>query len=377
MKINKGFKIEIYPTKEQEYKINQFMNARVASWNFGINIQKERLSRDLKLLTLAELKESFMEELKINEKLSWIKEDGVPDHLFHFSLRDVNTAFNRYLKKISDIPKYKSSKAVRKSFVQRNDMKQHTDTKVQINKIGKIECNQEQLERLKETEGKKVRPTVSYDGLNYYFSVSVETETEYLNKPRTEPLGIDLGIRDLMYLSNGETVTVDEREIRHLHRREKLLAKKLGRAYSELGHKVKSENLKKLEKEKLKVNKKIRDYRGDKVYKAVSYIVNKNPEYIVMEDLNVSGMRMNKNLSRSMNQNYFRFIRDQMEYKCHIHGVPFYLADRFFPSTKLCSRCGERNDPKTSKVYNCNSCKLRIDRDLNASINLREYPNIK
>lgn len=377
MKVNKGYKIVIYPTKEQERKIHQFMNARIVSWNFGLEKQSELLERNDSLLTLSELKDLFKKELETNSKYQWIKEEGVPFHLFHFSLRDLNTAFNRYLKKKSKYPKFKSTRDTYKSFVQRNDMKQFQKDKVQINKIGKVSCNEEQLDRMKNVRGKYVIPTISYDGLNYHYSVSIETDYTPINKPKTDPIGIDLGVRDLIHLSNGESLVVSEKEISHLLRREKLLAKKLGRAYQRTRGEGKSKNLIKLEKDKLKVNKKIRDYRNDKIYKAVSHIISKNPEYVVMEDLNVSGMRMNKPLSRSLNDNYFRFIRDQVEYKCNIHGIPFYLADRYYPSTKLCSGCGTKNYPGNSKMYECESCGLEIDRDLNAAINLREYPNKK
>lgn len=372
--VNYGFKVKLYPTKEQEKKIIAFMNARIASWNYGLEVQNGRLEKGEKLINLSELKDMFKKAMETEERYQWIIEEGVPFHLFHFSLRDVNTAYNRYLKKISKRPNFKSVKQRKKSFVQRNDMKQVHKDKIQINKIGRIECDQHQLRRFAHLEGKKVIPTISYDGLDFYYSVSIEKEITPLEVEKTEPLGIDLGIRDLLHMSDGTVVKGVEGDISHLIRRRELLSKRLGRLYKDTDKNDKSQNLKKLEEGLLKVNKKISNYLESHIYQEVSKIINRNPEYIVLEDLKVSSMVKNKNLSYSLNQSKFRFIRDQIEYKCGIHGIPLYLAPSKYPSTKTCSRCGERNDPKTSKIYKCDKCELEIDRDLNASLNLKNYP---
>lgn len=372
--VNQGFKIKLYPTKEQEHKLISFMNARIKSWNYGVEIQDRQLEKEEPLLNLKELKENFSNELKTNPEYFWITEEGVPFHLFHFSLRDVNTAYNRYLKGISNRPKYKSVKDRKKSFVQRNDMKQVNKGKVQVNKIGSIACNQHQLSRVSRLEGKKVLPTLTYDGMDFYYSVSVETAVVNLNTPITEPIGIDVGIRDLMYVSDGTVVRSNLSDITHLLRRRQLLSQKIGRAYSNTSKGNKSNNLKKLEEKLLVVNKQISDYQNTHIYQEIASIIGKNPEYVVMEELKVSNMIKNKNLAKSLNQAKFRFIRDQVAYKCLVHGIPFYLASPKFPSTKLCSGCGSYNDPKTSKTYKCLSCGLVIDRDYNASINLKNYP---
>jgi putative transposase len=103
--------------------------------------------------------------------------------------------------------------------------------------------------------------------------------------------------------------------------------------------------------------------------------VKTNPEYIVIEDLNVMGMLKNKHLSKAIQeQNFYEFKR-QLDYKCKWYGVELIIADRFYPSSKTCSSCGNvKKDLKLSdRVYKCEKCGLEIDRDLNASINLREY----
>lgn len=368
-KTHYGYKIKIYPTKEQEKKINLFIDARRAMWNLGVEVQLERLNSQENILKLVDLKKEVSTMLK-GDAYRWIADNGVPGHMLHFTLSDVNTAFNRYLKKISDKPRFKNKDSYPKSFVQRNDMKQFSRDCVQINKIGKVSCDLHQLERAISRDGKIVRPTISYDGVNYYFSVVIESDITILSATKTEPIGIDLGIRTLMTLSDGREYSIDYEPIKHLIRRKHLISKKLGRAYQK---ETKSNNTKKLEKELLQVNKKISNYQNTAIYKMISDIVSANPEYVAMENLSLSNMVKNKNLSKSLNEAKFRFIRDQMEYKCKVYGIPFYLVGSKFPSTKKCSCCGERNDPKTSKVYKCSYCGTVIDRDLNASINIRDH----
>jgi len=367
-KTHYGYKIKLYPTKEQKEKIGIFIDARRAMWNLGVEVQTARLESQEKILKLTELKKEVSTRLK-SEQYAWVNGNGVPSHMLHFTLSDVNTAFNRYLKKISDKPRFRDKKSYPKSFVQRNDMKQFSRDCVQINKIGRVSCDLHQLNRVLSREGKAVRPTVSYDGVNYYFSIVIESEVSTIDSPKSEPIGIDLGIRTLMTLSDGSEYNIDYEPIKHLVRRKHLISKKLGRAYQQ---ETKSKNTLKLEKELLRVNKKISNYQNTAIYKMISDIVGTNPRYVAMENLSLSNMVKNKNLSKKLNEAKFRFIRDQLEYKCKIHGIPFYLVGAKFPSTKKCSNCGERNDPKTSKVYKCSHCGLVIDRDLNASINIRD-----
>lgn len=367
-KAHYGYRVRIYPTKEQSERIDVFIDARRAIWNLGVEIQSSLLRNQESILKLVDLKKEVSERLKEPE-YEWLSRYGVPSHMNHFTLSDVNTAYNRYLKKISDIPRFKSKNSYPKSFVQRNDMKQFSRDCIQINKIGKIHCDLHQLERAQGREGKVARPTISYDGVNYYFSVVIESEVVNSINPESEPIGIDVGIRTLLTLSNGKEYNIDYEPIKHLIRRKSLISKRLGRAYQKT---EKSKNTMKLEKELLQVNKKISDYQNTHIYKMVSDIMKTNPKYVAMENLNLKNMVKNRNLSKKLNEAKFRFVRDQVEYQCRIHGIPFYLVGSKFPSTKQCSSCKTRNDPKTSKTYKCSSCGLVIDRDLNASINIRD-----
>ncbi|MDN6424137.1 MAG: RNA-guided endonuclease TnpB family protein, partial [Tetragenococcus koreensis] len=108
------------------------------------------------------------------------------------------------------------------------------------------------------------------------------------------------------------------------------------------------------------------------INKQISYIISTKPKAIVMEDLAVSHMLKNRHVARQLERAKFRYIRDQFQYKCERAGIDFMLADRWYPSSKICSYCGVKNKlGKGQRTYKCKECGLEIDRDLNASINLK------
>ena len=106
----------------------------------------------------------------------------------------------------------------------------------------------------------------------------------------------------------------------------------------------------------------------------ISEIINRKPRFICIEDLNVSGMMKNRHLSKAVQEQRFFWFRKQLEYKCSDKGIQLIVADRFYPSSKLCSCCGNiKKDLKLSdRVYRC-ECGNMIDRDFQASINLKTY----
>ena len=121
--------------------------------------------------------------------------------------------------------------------------------------------------------------------------------------------------------------------------------------------------------------RKLSSIRLNHVHQATSHIVNQLPKGVVIEDLNVRGMMKNKYLAKHIQNSMFYEFRRQLEYKCSEYGIQLVIADRFYPSSKVCSCCGFiKSDLKLNdRVYRCNSCGLEIDRDLNAAENLANY----
>lgn len=123
------------------------------------------------------------------------------------------------------------------------------------------------------------------------------------------------------------------------------------------------------------LHKKLADIRKNHLHQTTAEIVKTKPCRVVMEDLNVSGMMKNKHLSKAVaEQGFYEFIR-QIKYKCEWKGIEFVQADRFYPSSRMCSTCGNlKRDLKLSdRIYICAECGMTMDRDLNAAVNLSNY----
>ncbi|MGO1041905.1 RNA-guided endonuclease InsQ/TnpB family protein, partial [Clostridioides difficile] len=137
---------------------------------------------------------------------------------------------------------------------------------------------------------------------------------------------------------------------------------------------VKTKNIIKLEKQIQQVHRRLANIRNNYLHQTTTNIVKTKPYRVVIEDLAVSNMMKNKHLSKAISKQGFYEFRRQLEYKCKLRGIELVVSDRFYPSSKTCSQCGEiKKDLKLKdRLYKC-ECGLTIDRDLNASINLSKY----
>ena len=133
-------------------------------------------------------------------------------------------------------------------------------------------------------------------------------------------------------------------------------------------------NIIKREKELLKTFKRLTNIRRNHLHQTTSDIIKRKPNFICMENLNVSGMMKNKHLSKVVQEQSFYEFRRQIKYKSAWNNVTVIIADRFFPNSKLCSSCGHiKQDLKLSdRKYHCD-CGNIIDRDFQASLNLKSY----
>ncbi|RDY22372.1 transposase, partial [Romboutsia maritimum] len=176
------------------------------------------------------------------------------------------------------------------------------------------------------------------------------------------------------------------KEVKRLNKKLKRLQRQISRKYDMLksgttfkkGEKLtKTQNIIKLEKQIKLVHKRISDIRLNHIHQTTNTIVKTKPCRVVAEDLNVRGMLKNKHLSKSISEQCFNKFITILEYKCKWSGIEFIKADRFFPSSKMCSCCGTiKKDLKLKdRTYICSNkkCNLVIDRDKNASINLANY----
>ena len=230
------------------------------------------------------------------------------------------------------------------------------------------------------TDCKYLNPRFTYDGLYWYVSVGVEVDDNTENIPQSnEGIGIDLGIKDLAVCSDGNTyknINKTQR-VKKLEKKKRRLQRSVSRKYNKNkkgGNYCKTSNIIKREKELLKIIKRLTNIRHNYLHQTTSEIIKRKPSFICIEDLNVSGMIKNRHLSEAIQQQGLYEFRRQIEYKARWNNIPVIIADRFFPSSKMCSCCGKiKKDLKLSdRVYKC-ECGNIINRDFQASLNLKKY----
>lgn len=224
---------------------------------------------------------------------------------------------------------------------------------------------------------KKQVATISFDGKYWYLSYTEDIEVQVTNLPDyTEGVGIDLGVKTLATISDGTVVPNIKtfRRVRILNKRLKRLQRKVSRKYliNKCNKHNKTKNIIKLEREIKLIHRSLRNIRINHIRKFVSDLVKKQPQYIAIEDLNVKGMMKNKHLAKDILNCSFYTIREHLIRKATERHIAVRLVDRFYPSSKTCSNCGsyKKNLRLNQRVYRCNNCQEKIDRDFNASLNI-------
>jgi transposase, IS605 orfB family len=249
--------------------------------------------------------------------------------------------------------------------------------KLQIPTIGEVRFGSVRLDF--DLSCKKQVAYISFDGKYWYLTYVEDVELTTSELPEyTDGIGIDLGITPLATMSDGTIVPNIKtfRRVRILEKRLKRLQRKLSRKYliNKCNKHNKTKNIIKLERQIKLIYRSIRNIRINHIRKFVSELVKKQPQYIAIEDLNVKGMLKNKYLSRDIVNCSFYTIREQLIRKAKERHIVVRLVDRFYPSSKTCSNCGGyKVDLKLSqRVYRCEHCKVQIDRDFNASLNIAQ-----
>ena len=247
--------------------------------------------------------------------------------------------------------------------------------KLQIPTIGDVEFGS--IRTGFDLSCKKQIANISFDGKYWYLSYTEDVETSAGNLPYyTDGIGIDFGIKTLVTVSDGTKIPNIKtfRRVRILNKRLKRLQRKVSRKYriNKCNKHNKTKNIIKLERQIKLIHRSLRNIRINHIRKFVSELVKKQPQYIAIEDLNVKGMMKNKHLAKDIANCSFYTIREHLIRKATERCIAVRLVNRFYPSSKTCSNCGSyKKDLKlTQRVYHCNNCKEKIDRDFNASLNI-------
>ena len=374
----KGFKTMIYPTKEQADKIIKFCNASRFAYNWAIALEEENYKNGGKFISGYDLTKRFT-QFKKQEGNEWLKE--ISGRALKVAILNAATSYDNFFKGKSKHPKFKSKKRSKMSCATHEGTTIIERKRIRCEKLGWIASHKHNIPIGEDV--KYYNPKLSFDGDNFWFSVSVEINNYYDNdKEKTEPIGIDLGIKTLAVCSNGKSYK--KPNIKKHKKKLKRLQRKVSRQYQKMldeskETKVKfseihkSKNLLKLESNIRKEYRKINSILTTNIHTITSELVKLNPSSIVIEDLNVKGMMKNKHLSEKIKEAKFYEFRRQLEYKCKWNNVNLIIADRWYPSSKLCSSCGNRKKKLSLKerIYVCEECGCVIDRDYNASLNLK------
>lgn len=374
----------LVPNNKQKTKLFRYASTFRFAYNWTLGREKENYENGGRFISDGDLRKEFT-QLKKTEEYSWLNE--ISNNVTKQAIKDACNAYKRFFKGYSKFPKFKSRKHSTPSFFQDNVKIQFTDTHVKVegfavskkknkqklNWIKLAECGRIPTKNVKYTN-----PRIKYDGLNWYITVGVEYE-EYTCLPTNEAIGIDLGIKDLAICSDGNTYKNMNKtqKVKKLEKRKRRLQRSISRSYekNKKGESYcKTDNVIKKEKKLLRLNRRLTNIRHDHLHKTTSEIIKRKPSFICIEDLNISGMMKNKHLSKVVQQQGFYEFRRQIEYKSAWNTIPVVIADRFFPSSKLCSCCGNiKKDLKLSdRIYKC-ECGNVIDRDYQAALNLKKY----
>lgn len=387
MKLYKAYKVEINPTSKQLQKINQSLG--VCRWLYNNYLAKNKELYQMYKDGLIDKKESFMSandfdkfvnnKLKTLDQYKWINECGSKAR--KKAICNAETAFKRFFKGLAGFPRFKKKgKSDIGLYFPKNNK---TDWKVERHRINIPTLKWVQLKEFGYVpiNAKVVNGTVTEKNGRYYVSVVCDIEEQYKEMNIREPIGVDLGIKDFAICSNGITFKNINKtnRIRKIEKKLKREQRKLSRKYEINKEKIKKGEAtrKNIDKQRLKVAKlyeRLTNIRTDYVNKTVSTIIQQKPRWITIEDLNVKGMMKNKHLSKAIAQQKFYEFRVKLTNKCNENNIELRQVDRFYPSSKTCSCCGSiKNDLSLSdRVYICKVCGLVMDRDLNASINLRD-----
>lgn len=375
----KSFKTEINPTKEQIIKINKTIGTCRYIYNFYIAYNKQLYEEKKEFISGKSFSVWFNNEyIPNNPDKKWIK--AVSSKSIKKSIEDGYTAFLNFFKHKSNFPKFKkkNDSNVKMYFVKNNIKdclcERH---RIKVPTLGWIRLKEKGYIPTSKDSFIIKSGTVSYKAGRYYVSVLIDMPEQNKQNNNNPGIGIDLGLKDFAICSNG-SIYQNINKTNNIRK----IEKKLRREQRKLSRKIisikKGESTQKnFVKQKLKVQKlyqRLTNIRTDYLNKTINSIVKTKPSFIVIEDLNVSGMMKNRHLSKAVAQQKFFEFKTKLVNKCKENNIELRVVDRWYPSSKLCHDCGHINkDLKLSdRVYRCSECGYVEDRDINASLNLRD-----
>ena len=372
----------LLPNNKQKTKLFLYANTSRYVYNWAIERERSNYKDGNKFISDYELRKEFT-QLKKQEGYVWLS--NISNDAMKQSIKDACDAYKKFFKGISKYPRFKSRKFSTPSFYQDNVKIRFTETHVKVEGFASsLKRNKQKLNWIRLAEHNRIptnckyyNPRIKYDGLNWYITVGVNYD-DCTNEPKNNGIGIDLGIKNLAICSDGNVYKNinKSKKIKRLEKKKRRLQRSISRKIKNSERKGRQTcNTVKAKKKFLKVSHKLTNIRHNYLHQTTSSIVKREPSFICIEDLNVSGMMKNRHLSKAVQQQCFYEFRRQIEYKAAWNNIKIVIADRFYPSSKTCYCCGTiKKDLKLSdRIYKCECCGNVIDRDYQAALNLKQY----
>ena len=368
-----GFKICLFPNKTQEEILFKFVNHTRGLWNLLLAESKNYYNLYKKQVDFNYLYRFYQKQKETDNK--WLKE--IPEASAKQVCKDLIEAYKRVWKSGFGFPKFKKKGKCKESFYQRTDKLRFIGKNyVKITGLKSyIKCNRGYLDLPFDDF---CNPRVSYDGKHWYLSFSYQG-IFYENREVLSPgIGIDAGLKNFITVSNGEVLGNynNFENIRKLESRIKILQQVVSRKYeiNRQGNRyIKTKNITKLEKKIRLLKRKVSNIKLTCLHNYTSYLVRTKPEFIAVETLAVKEMKEADNdLSKEMQKvAWYEFFR-QLKYKSDYMEIPMFYIDKYFPSSKRCSLCGNilSSLKLSDRMYECPVCTNKLDRDLNAALNI-------
>jgi len=361
----KTYKYRIYPNKEQQTLLEKHFGSCRFIYNYILALHNNRYQAEKAKWN----KYDYIKHITVLKKeYEWLKE--INSQSLQQVIIDLDGGFKNFFQKRARFPKFKSKHKSRYAF----RVPQHL----------RVDFEQKRVYFPKFKEGIRCKFHRGFEGIiktatvsktksgKYYISIIVEDGRlvkSIKRKPtKKNSIGIDVGIKDFANLSDGTKV---------LNPEIKKYNKKIERLHRKLSRKQKgSKNRQKVKIKLAKLYEKVNNIKTDFLHKLTHQIVNESQiDYVFVEDLNVRGMLKNHKLARSISAASWNRFYTYLKYKTEWAGKHLNKIGRFFPSSKMCSVCGYKNDELTLKDRNwiCPECGTEHDRDLNAAINIRNF----
>ena len=368
MKIHRAYKFRLYPTKEQVVYIRKTFGCTRFVYNYCLDLKRKN-----KYLTKFDL---IKELPKLKKEYPFLKE--VDSSSLQNAVTDLMVGFSKQENNQGGYPKFKKKgekESFRTNFITSSYKgRVYENIKVDLTRrvieLPKLKCVKIRGYRnLDNINGRILNATISEVGTRFYVSVCVEEELEVSEPSNNQAVGIDIGVKNLVVTSNGDYYG----NPRYLDKYER----KIKRLQLELSRKVKgSKNYIKNKKKIEEVYRKLKNARKKTVEKIVQQVTMYH-DIIIAENLQVKKMLEKKNnhkkLRKEITNATFSEIIRILKYKCLWFNKIFIQVSPYYPSSQICSRCGNRNEETKDlrvREYRCSKCGLEIDRDYNASINI-------